>query len=143
MSDKQQPTEGCCLQLLSIRLLWLILSVPGVFATFCDQKVERERLQNKYTTEAVRLRTALKFKGGEPYNSISLRNFVARPYSRKKDSILFCLYSKPQTKGNVKKKTGTPMVTQKTATESLNSPSPYLLNLSVINYFFNDSSALP
>lgn len=25
--------------------------VPGVFATFCGQKVEKERLQNKYTTK--------------------------------------------------------------------------------------------
>ena len=32
---------------------------------------------------------------------------------------------------------------KKTATESSNSPSPYLLNLTVTNYFFKDSSALP
>ena len=32
--------------------------VPGVFATFCGQKVEKERLQNEYTIKEVRLKTA-------------------------------------------------------------------------------------
>ena len=36
--------------------------VPGVFRSFCAQKEHKERLQNKYTTKAVRLRTALEYK---------------------------------------------------------------------------------
>jgi hypothetical protein len=41
--------------------------VPGVFATFCGQKVERERLQIEYTTKEARLKTA------EEYNAIYTR----------------------------------------------------------------------
>ena len=48
---KQQPTEGCRLRLVSKRLLWLILPVTGVFATFCATKSwERKTwLQYKWT----------------------------------------------------------------------------------------------
>ncbi|MBO7271272.1 MAG: hypothetical protein J6U89_00165, partial [Bacteroidaceae bacterium] len=31
--------------------------MPGVFATICGQKVERERLQIEYTTKEIRLKT--------------------------------------------------------------------------------------
>ena len=64
MSGKQQPTEGCCLQLLSKRLLRLILSVPSsLVLSVGTESTMKERHEAEYKSKEARLKTTFKYKG--------------------------------------------------------------------------------
>ena len=50
--------------------------VPGVFRSFCAQKEHKERLQIKYTTKEVRLKTAFKYKGRHAGLPLRLMTYI-------------------------------------------------------------------
>ena len=66
LNDNNFSTDGYFKEIPEQRKVGLFFTrVPGVFVTFCGQKVKRERLEIEYTIKAVRLKTAFKYKGGQ------------------------------------------------------------------------------